>query len=162
MNEFIPIFIKIVCFIFLISLVVSMPSWIKKIHYKKKMLRSGIKDIDKMSGFEFENYLNYLFAELGYKPQVTKKTCDFGADLVLQGPNKIVVQAKRYGYKNNVSLDAIREIFAAQAYYGADEAWVITNSFYTKQAIELAKACNVKLLNRHDLLEFIIKVDPNK
>ncbi len=34
---------------------------------------------------------------------------------------------------------------------------MITNSFFTKQAIELAEACGVKLLNRYELEQFIIK-----
>lgn len=134
----------------------------KGFKYKRMMIRSGIKDIDKLSGYEFEEYLKVLFKKIGYKPQVTKKSGDFGADLVLKGKNKIVVQAKRYGYKNNVSLDAVREAYSAKAFYQADEAWVITNSFFTKQAIQLAKACNVKLLNRYDLQEFINKVNPEQ
>lgn len=134
----------------------------KQLKFKRLMIRSGIKDIDRMDGFQFEEYLKCLFRELGYKPQVTKKSGDFGADLILKGKNKIAVQAKRYGYKNNVSLDAVREVFASQAYYKADESWVITNSFFTKQAKELAQACNVKLLDRYALQEFIVQVDPDK
>src|SRR5690625_5763781 len=93
---------------------------------------------------------------------VTKKSGDYGADVVLKGKNKIVIQAKRYGYKNNVSMDAVREVFAARSYYKADEAWVITNSFFTKQAKELAKACGVKLLNRYELEKFIVQINPEK
>ena len=126
------------------------------------MVQSGIKDIDRMSGYDFEDYLKVLFKKLGYKPQVTKKSGDFGADLVLKGKNKIVIQAKRYGYKNNVSLDAVREVYASKAFYKADEAWVITNSFYTKQAEMLAEACEVRLLNRYDLQKFIVEIDPDK
>lgn len=123
------------------------------------MIRSGIKDIDRMSGYDFETYLKVLFKKLGYRPQVTKKSGDFGADLILVGKNKIVIQAKRYGYKNNVSLDAVREVYASKAFYNADEAWVITNSFYTKQAKLLAEACGVKLLNRYDLQKFIVEIE---
>ena len=126
------------------------------------MIQSGIKDIDRMSGYDFEDYLKVLFKKLGYKPQVTKKSGDFGADLVLKGKNKIVIQAKRYGYKNNVSLDAVREVYASKAFYKADEAWVITNSFYTKQAKMLAEACGVRLLNRYDLQKFIVEINPDK
>lgn len=126
------------------------------------MVQSGINDIDKLDGFQFEEYLKVLFKKLGYKPVVTQKTGDYGADLILQGKNRIVIQAKRYGYKNNVSLDAVREAYAAKAYYKADEAWVITNSHFTKQALELAKACDVKLLDRHDLQKFIVKINPEQ
>ncbi|NWO14609.1 restriction endonuclease [Virgibacillus sp.] len=126
------------------------------------MAQLGIKDIDRMDGFQFEAYLKVLFKKLGYCPLVTQKSGDYGADVILKGKNKVVIQAKRYGYKNRVSMDAVREVYAAQAFYQADEAWVITNSFYTKQAKELAKACGVKLLNRYELEQFIIKINPEQ
>ncbi|MEF2293768.1 restriction endonuclease [Virgibacillus dokdonensis] len=128
----------------------------------KRMAQLGIKDIDRMDGFQFEAYLKVLFKKLGYCPLVTQKSGDYGADVILQGKNKVVIQSKRYGYKNRVSMDAVREVYAAQAFYQADEAWVITNSFYTKQAKELAKACGVKLLNRYELEQFIIKINPEQ
>lgn len=65
----------------------------------KRMARSGIRFIDKMDGRQFEVYLKALFRELGYSPMVTKQSNDFGADLVLKGKNRIVIQAKRYGMK---------------------------------------------------------------
>ncbi|WP_429804374.1 restriction endonuclease [Cytobacillus horneckiae] len=133
---------------------------IKNWLFHKKMAKSGIRDIDKMDGFQFEVYLKSLFKELGYKPIVTKKSNDFGADLILKGRNKIVIQAKRYGMKNKVSIGAIQEIFAAKAYYKADEAWVITNSQFTKPAKSLAEPCGVKLLDRYDLQAFINKINP--
>jgi len=121
---------------------------------------SGMNDIDVMEGFEFEEYLKVLFRKLGYKTQVTRKTGDFGADLIFKGKKKIIVQAKRY--KSNVGLDAVREAYSAQAYYKADESWVITNSRFTKQALDLAKACNVKMLDRSDLEKFIVKINPEE
>lgn len=122
------------------------------------MVRSGIKEIDMMSGYEFEEYLKALFKRLGYKAVVTKKSGDYGADLVLKGRKRIVVQAKRYRKKNNVGINAVREVYGAKAYYEADEAWVVTNSYYTRQANELARKCNVKLLNRDELQKFIVQV----
>lgn len=123
------------------------------------MKRPGIKDIDRMDGYQFEEYLKVLFKALGYRLIVMKKSGDFGADVVLKGKNKIVIQAKRYGYKHNVSLDVVREVFAAKYYYKVDEAWVVTNWFYTKQAKELVKACDVKLFNRYELEKFIVRIN---
>lgn len=135
---------------------------LKRRKYDRLLLNSGIRDIDKMTGYEFERYLESLFRALGYKSSTTSKSGDYGADLLLKGENSIVLQAKRYGYKNNVSLNAVREVYGAKAYYQTDEAWVITNSFYTKQAKELAKACKVRLLDRYDLQKFIVQVEKKK
>src|SRR5699024_4016193 len=113
---------------------------IKERKYEKKLSQSGIRDIDQMDGLQFEMYLKALFTELGYKAKVTTGSHDYGADLLLKyNGEKIVLQAKRYKYKSNVSLDAVQQIFAAKAYYHADQAWIITNSIYTKSARTLAK-----------------------
>ncbi|PDZ08210.1 restriction endonuclease [Bacillus pseudomycoides] len=126
----------------------------------KRMAKSGIRYIDKMDGHQFEVYLKALFRELDYRPVVTRKTGDYGADLILKGKNRIVIQAKRYGVKNRVGISAVQEIYAAQAYYKAQEAWVVTNSIYTRQAKELAEACHVKLIDRVELQKLINKVNP--
>ncbi|WP_374221010.1 restriction endonuclease [Bacillus cereus group sp. N21] len=128
----------------------------------KRMAKSGIHFIDKMDGFQFEVYLKALFREIGYRPEVTKRSCDYGVDVVLKGKNRIVIQAKRYGVKNRVGIRAVQEVYVGKAYYKADEAWIVTNSFYTKQAKELAEACNVKLIDRVGLQHLINKVNPEQ
>ncbi|MFS0788835.1 restriction endonuclease [Shouchella sp. 1P09AA] len=135
--------------------------YLKKRRIINRMSRSGIRDIDQMDGFQFEVYLEALFKKLGYRPLVTSASHDYGADLILKGRNKIVIQAKRYGMKNRVGISAVQEIYAARAYYKAHEAWVVTNSIYSPSARALAKACGVKLLDRAALQAFIVKVNPD-
>lgn len=135
---------------------------IKENKYHKKLASSGISDIDKMDGLQFEHYLKALFKELGYKSEVTKGSNDFGADLIMKkDKEKIVIQAKRYKYKSNVSVDAVQQIYTAIPYYKADAGWIITNSFYTKSAETLASVTKVKLLNRSKLIDFINEVNPS-
>ncbi|MGE7718236.1 restriction endonuclease [Priestia megaterium] len=133
---------------------------IRERRYMKELAQSGMPYIDKMDGYQFEIYLKALFQQLGYKPQVTQKSGDFGADLVMKGKDKIVIQAKRYGVKNRVSLSAVQEVYGAKAYYKANQAWVVTNSYFTKQAKELAAACDVTLVDRADLQKFINEINP--
>src|SRR5699024_3917374 len=133
----------------------------KTLKYQKRLAQSGMHDIDKMDGLQFEAYLKAMLKELGYKSKVTTGSHDFGSDLIMKNNNKkIVIQAKRYGYKNHVSLDAVQQVFAAKTYYKADESAVITNSTFTKSAKELAKSCNVKTYDRYQLSELINKVNP--
>lgn len=68
--------------------------------------------------------------------------------------HKIAVQAKQY--KSNVGIKAVQEISAAKLHYVADEAWVVTNSFFTKAAGELARSNKVKLVNRDELVEILL------
>lgn len=91
-NKLVVIFLFVL--ILLVWLTPLIIKWIKQKRHSRLMIRSGIKDIDKMNGYEFEEYLKALFKKLGYRPRVTKKSGDFGADLILVGKNKIVVQAK--------------------------------------------------------------------
>lgn len=116
-----------------------------------------LHEIDTMDGYEFEYFLEDLFRELGYRSEKTQNSYDFGADIILKsGPfNKIVIQAKRYS--QNVSISAVQEVYSAKAYYKASEAWVVTNSYYTKSAKELADACNVRLIDRAELMNLINK-----
>ncbi|WP_054941722.1 restriction endonuclease [Paenibacillus ihuae] len=125
----------------------------------ERLKRSGIADIDKMEGIQFEKYLGHLFRAQGYKCEVTKAAGDYGADLIIQKDGKkIVVQAKRYS--KNVGIKAVQEAQASIAHYGASEAWVVSNSDYTAAAYDLAKSNRVKLINREALIEMILAMNP--
>lgn len=161
MNNWLTIITLIIIIFALVKFIPIILKFIKEQRLKNLLKKANIKDIDRMSGLDFEVYLKVLFKELGYKAIVTNASHDFGADLILKkNHHKIVVQAKRYGYKKNVSISAIQEVFSAQHYHGADEAWVITNSFFTKSAIKLAKSCNVELKDRYKLAEWILSINP--
>ncbi len=148
-----------------ITIFVGVSIWflLKFLKEKKKEMdlrQSGIYDIDKMDGIQFEHYLSTLFKSQGYNVKVTKATGDYGADLVLtKESEKIVVQAKRYS--KNVGISAIQEISASKSYYNATRAWVVSNSFFTKSAIELAQSNSVELLDRKALIDLVLKVNPN-
>jgi restriction system protein len=127
---------------------------------KEKLRRSGIKDIDTMDGIQFEYYLRELFLSQGYQVEVTKSVGDFGADLILKkSDKKIVVQAKRYS--QNVGIKAVQEVVAAKNFYKATDAWVVSNSEFTKASIELAEKTNVLLIDRTKLIESILKMNPS-
>lgn len=116
-----------------------------------------LKKIDKMKGVEFEEYLKKQFEKRGYKVELTPVSGYFGGDLLLKKRRyTCVVQAKRY--RSSVGVHAVQEVIGAVAYYEVDEAMVITNSYYTKSARQLAEKNNVILWDRDDLCrEFHIK-----
>jgi restriction system protein len=131
----------------------------RRILHGEKLKKSGIADIDKMSGRQFEHYLGHLFKGHGYAVIVTKASGDYGADLVIsKDGKKIVVQAKRYS--KNVGIKAVQEAQASMAHYGASESWVISNSDYTVAAYSLAKSNNVRLITRNELIEMILIMNP--
>jgi restriction system protein len=95
-----------------------------------------------------------LFQNLGYAAEQLPTSKDFGADLILvTGDKRIAVQAKRY--KGNVGNRAVQMILGAKRYYDCDEAWIVSNSFYTKAAIQMAVKTDVRLYDRNGLLQFM-------
>jgi len=125
---------------------------------QRRLERSGILDIDRMSGRTFEEYLRTAFVRLGYKVELTKYRGDFGADLVVRkAGEKTAVQAKRYS--KNVGVKAVQEAVAAKGYYDADAAMVVTNRYYTAQAKELARKNKVTLWDRDKLQSVLLQTD---
>ena len=128
----------------------------EKQQYLKRLKESNIEKVDSMQGFEFEEFVAAILSDLGYQTSTTKKSGDFGADIIVeQNGEKTIIQTKRYAQK--VPVAAIQEISAAQNFYGIYNAWVITNNYFTGPAIKLAQANHIKLINRDDLISLILK-----
>ena len=107
-----------------------------------------------MSGVEFEEFLCNYFKNHGYECSMTKTSGDQGVDLIAKRDVTIVaIQAKCYS--GTVGNHAIMEAVAGARFYNANQCMVITNSTFTKTAIELARAINVILWDRKTLIEKI-------
>lgn len=116
-------------------------------------LNSPLSKIDKMTGEEFEQYLKLRLQKMHYKVETTPASGDYGADLFcFKGDRSLVIQAKRY--EGNVGTQAVQEVTAAKDYYEAESGVVITNSHFTLNALNLAEANKIALIDRDDLLHF--------
>jgi restriction system protein len=123
--------------------------FIKAQRYKSG-LPIDIREIDKMDGLEFEQFLKPVFERQGYLAEVTQGSGDYGADLILRKGTKVyVVQAKRYS--SNIGVSAVQQVVAAVNVYNANGAIVVTNQYFTPAAVELAKVNRVRLINRDEL-----------
>jgi len=122
---------------------------------ERRLARSGITAIDRMDGITFERRLAHLFASRGFRVEQTGARGDYGADLVLEKDGaRTVVQAKRW--KKNVGVKAVQEAVAAKPMYRCDYSMVVTNRYFTQQAIRLARANGVRLWNRDDLVRALL------
>lgn len=131
--------------------------WFVAYRRKQRLAAAGIADIDTMDGLAFEQYLEVLFGKLGYKVERTRYVGDYGADLITHKDGiKTVIQAKRY--RKAVGIKSVQEAVAAKGMYGCTEAMVVTNSTFTRAAVELAKANHVVLWDRDRLVETILRV----
>lgn len=130
----------------------------RRIWFRKRWV-GGIEmqTLDALNGYDFEEACAEIFRRDGYRVEVTQRSRDQGADLILTGKGeRIVVQAKRQA--SNVGNWAVQEALGAKGLHVASRAMVVTNSFYTKQAHELAVANAVELMDRHQLAALIAKV----
>lgn len=121
---------------------------------------SNVSNTDTMTGVEFELFLKSLFEKMGYKVETTVASGDFGVDLILTKGRKIIVQAKRY--KGKISVSAIQEVCAAKQHYQIFNACVVTNSYFTKPAIELADTNGIVLIDRDILSNIILKTESHE
>lgn len=107
-----------------------------------------------LRGVEFEDWIEKVLLRLGFQVERTKASGDQGVDLIASNFNRrIAIQAK--GYSDNVGNKAVQEVFAGAAYYSCEIKVVITNSFFTSGANDLAKKCGVILIDYNQLPEFV-------
>ena len=106
-------------------------------------------------GTEFENLLMKLFEKMSYLVEHPGHAGDQGGDLILnKAGQRILVQAKCY--TNNSGNDSVQQAIAAKKYYDCNQAWVVCSSDFTREAIELAKIHEVKLVGKRELQELLL------
>lgn len=135
-------------------LIAAIPQAIKNV--KSGLHGVPMSEIDKMKGYDFENYCAKVLKSMGYSQvRVTPPSGDFGADIVAMDKKnqRWVFQCKRYASK--LGNTPIQEIVAAKGHYHAVCAGVITNSTFTIKARQLAKENNVMLIEREQLSKLI-------
>ena len=122
-----------------------------RLYRLRRLARSGIAQVDQMEGRRFEEFLATVFRRLGYRAELTPYVGDYGADLVVtKNGVRQAVQAKRS--KKAVGPKAVQEVAAARRYYNCQGALVVTNAAFTAAAKRLARANDVGLWGRDDLV----------
>jgi HJR/Mrr/RecB family endonuclease len=112
-------------------------------------------DIASMSGNDFENYLAAIFRYRGYQVEQTGQSGDQGVDLIVSlgaGP-RVAVQAKCYG--GSVSNKAVQEAYTGMAFYRCRGCVVVTSSYFTAGAREVAAATGCLLIDRSQIRDLI-------
>ena len=144
-----------------VTIIIAPFKWLYKlidnVRISALLKHASINDIDKISGVDFENVVAYLFKKMHFKVSLTPPSRDFGADIIARKWGVgIAIQCKLY-YNNNVGNKAVNEIYGAKSYYGCNFALIVTNSHYTKSAIDSATKLNVGLIDRNLLISLLKK-----
>jgi restriction system protein len=83
-----------------------------EVYRLRRLAKSGIREIDVMDGATFEEFLDTLFRQLGYRVENTRYRGDYGADLVVSKDGfKTAVQAKRWSKR--IGVKAVQEAVAS-------------------------------------------------
>lgn len=113
-------------------------------------------EVCEMGGEGFERYLVKLLKAKGYtNARQTKRGADQGIDILYtdNDGNKVGIQAKRY--KDAVGNRAVQELLGGMVYYQCQIGIVITTSYFTRSAKELAAKDNrVSLWDSKNLEKF--------
>lgn len=117
---------------------------------------SPIERIDRMTGEQFEIFMEAYFRKQGFKVERTPLSGDYGIDLIIENDfSKIGVQAKCYS--NKVTASAVQEVVTGLRHYGLSGGMVVTNNYFQPAAIQLAKDNGITLWNRDKLIEKLKK-----
>lgn len=131
---------------------------ISKVFLSRYLSSVQIHELDCICGEEFEDFVYILFTSLGFSVKKTKKSHDYGADLIIKIKDiKIILQCKLYT-SHNVSLNAVQEVYSAVKFYNGSIGIVLSNTYFTKSAINLATSTNVLLWDR-TMLEKLLKLN---
>ena len=125
----------------------------EKINFANKY--SDLENIDGLTGIEFEEFIADLLKYLGYEyAETTQESGDYGIDVIaIKDDIKYGIQCKNYAQP--VGNKAIQEAYSGKTYYNCHVAIVITNSYFTSNAIKQAEKSNVVLWDRSKLEEIV-------
>ncbi len=107
-------------------------------------------------GDDFEYLIARLYEGMGYASKRIGGSGDQGADVLAHKDGEhILIQAKCYE-EGGVNNKAVQQAHSALPFYGCNKAVVITTSFFTQGAIDLAKADSVELIDKERLQQMLL------
>lgn len=112
-------------------------------------------DFDLLDGHEFEYFCADLLRDNGFTGvKVTQGSGDHGIDILAnKDGRKYAIQCKCYS--KNVGNAAVQQAYSGNDIYNSDIAVVMTNRFFTPQAIQDARKLSVVLWDRKKLMDFV-------
>lgn len=118
------------------------------------------QDMDLMEGHEFEYYCAELLRQAGFvEVEVTRGSGDYGVDILAEREGvTYAVQCKRYD--GPVGVKAVQEAYAGRDFYDRMVGVVMTNQYFTRPAVEVARKLKILLWDRGYLESMAEDVNP--
>lgn len=117
--------------------------------------RKFSKHYDLMEGRDFEYFCADLLQKRGFlEVEVTKGSGDNGVDILAEKDGiTYAIQCKRY--EEPVGVKAVQEVYAGKDFYDRMVGVVMSNQYFTKGAVEMARKLKIMLWDRGYLEEMI-------
>ena len=106
------------------------------------------KDIDSLTGLEFENLCQQLLQKMGFETEMTKASGDGGIDIIARNympllKGKYIIQCKRY--TGSVGEPIIRDLYGVVMSERANKGILLTTGYFTRAALSFAEDKNLEL-----------------
>lgn len=139
-----------------IFMIVGNPT-VKREDTQRTYTITSVTNVDRMEGHEFEYFCAELLERCGFEAvTVTRGSGDQGVDiLAFKEDIKYAIQCKNYS--SPLGNKPIQEVFAGKTFYKCHVGVVMTNSTFTKGAIELADSVGVILWDKTRLDKMMVK-----
>ena len=113
------------------------------------------EQFDNMTGIDFEYFCADLLKKNNFiNVSVTQKSADHGIDIFAEKDDiSYAIQCKCYS--SNIGNAAIQQAHTGKCIFHKDIAVVLTNQYFTAQAITEAEALGVKLWDRNKLQKML-------
>ena len=107
-----------------------------------------------MTGPAFEEFVAYVFREMGYVVEITQNSGDHGIDLYARKHDQlIIVQCKRWTAP--VGEPVIREFFGSLMNVRAQRGYVVTTGSFTSHALAFAQDKPIQLIDLDALIDLV-------
>ena len=142
--------------VFGIVIVVS-PKSNKKAADEHSYTITSTTNVDRMEGHDFEYFCAELLERCGFdEVMVTRGSGDQGVDiLAIKEDIRYAIQCKNYSAP--LGNKSVQEVYAGKTFYHCHVGVVMTNSTFTKGAIELAESVGVILWDKTRLDKMMVK-----
>ena len=116
-----------------------------------------LTDVDTMDGLGIEKYIANTLKKQGYSNVTLTEQYDYGVDIIANKDGvHWGIQVKRYS--GLVKAEAVRQVVTGLRVYGCDRAMVITNSVFSRVAVQLADSNECVLIDRAGLAKMGISL----
>lgn len=118
--------------------------------------RAILEKLRKLTPTEFEDYIVFLFSQLGFKAERVGGSYDGGIDVIAEKDGiKHYIQCKKF-ITSQVSVGAIRDFYGALVdKLSTGKGYFITTNKFTLEAEKFAETKAIELIDGYGLMKYI-------